>query len=102
MGPGTHRDPYVPPAPLMHLCMSTQVSAPLPHIPAHTHMHAYVDTQGTALHELREAGVHSCVPAHLASTHAPTVGGIPARPGPEVAVFKTEKCRQLGMLCQRT
>lgn len=65
-------------------------------------MHAYMDTQSTAVCKLGEAGAHRCVPVHLASTHAPTVRGVLARPDPEVAVFTAEECRQLGMLCQRT
>lgn len=73
----------------------------------HTHMRASMDTQGTAVCELGEAGAHRCVPAHLTSTHAATVRGVLARPAlarpaPEVAVFTAEECRQLGMLCQRT
>lgn len=40
----------------------------------------------------------------LSSTHAPTLTlrGVLARPGPKVAVFIAEECRQLRMLCQRT
>lgn len=30
------------------------------------------------------------------STHAPTLRGVLARPGPEVAVFTAEECKQLG------
>lgn len=43
------------------------------------------------------------VPLHiLSSTHAPILRGVLARPGPKVAVFIAEECRQLRMLCQRT
>lgn len=43
------------------------------------------------------------VPLHIfSSMHAPTLRGVLARPGPKVAIFIAEECRQLRMLCQRT
>lgn len=35
-------------------------------------------------------------PAHLTSTRAPTLRSVLARPGPKVAVFTAEECKQLG------
>lgn len=50
----------------------------------------------TPVHGHREA-CDAGVPLHiLTSTRAPTLRGVLARPGPKVAVFTAEECKQLG------
>lgn len=62
---------------------------------SHAHMHTYARAQ-------RDTWLQVCPctssPARSHTQRRPSQ----ARPGPKVAVFTAEECKQLGMLCQRT